>query len=180
MFWFLLLEFDLDSDINWEYFLITMACILLFYISFYSRKSDIYEEMRRIEKIDQFIKSNPTKYGLDADGCFFEVKEEFYIECIEDYKKDGEFLGVNTLKPVWTKMKALPGDILVVNKNSSYIIPKGEETYIECKPFQIIKDKGLNNLVYSKDKLIKIGKDVIKSKSMPLKDRLKITLSRPI
>ena len=77
-------------------------------------------------------------------------------------------------------MKALPGDILIVNKDSSYIIPKGEETYIECKPSPIIKDKGLNQIAYSKDKLIKIGKDVVKAKSMPFKDRLKITLSRPI
>ena len=136
--------------------------------------------MGRIEKIDQFIKTNPTKYGLDADGCFFEVKEEFQIECVEEYKPRGSFLGVEVLEPVWTKMKALPGDILIVNKNSSYIIPKGEEAYIECKPSQLSQGQGLTQDAYSKDKLIKVGKDVTKTKSMPFKDRIKITLSRPI
>jgi hypothetical protein len=136
--------------------------------------------MRRIEKIDQFIKDNPTKYGLDADGYFFEVKEDFYIECIESYAKEGKMSGIDVLKPIWTKMKAVPGDILVVNRNSSYIIPKGMDDYMECKPLQILKDKDLQDPVYTKDKLIKIGKGVFKSKPMSFKDRLKITLSRPI
>lgn len=136
--------------------------------------------MTRIEKIDQFLVSNPTKFGLDSDGYFFEVKEEFYIECVEDYKPSGKILGVEFLEPVWTKIKTLPGDILIVNKNSSYIIPKGEDSYIECKPSQITKVELPNQKVYPKDKLSKIGKDVLKVKSMPFKERLKITLSRPL
>ena len=136
--------------------------------------------MRRIEKIDSFTKINPTKYGLEAEGDFFEIIEEMYIECIESYAKDDKDLGMKGLKPVWVKMKALPGDVLVVNKNSSYIFPKGEEGCMECKPSQILEDKDPEQKFYPSDKLVKLGKGIMKFKSLPFQDRTKITLSRPI
>lgn len=136
--------------------------------------------MRRIEKIDSFTMANPSKYGLEADGDFFEVTEEMYIECIESYQKADENIGIEVLKPVWVKMKALPGDVLIVNKDSSYIFPKGEGGYMECKPAQIIKEKDPKQEFYPSDKLLKLGKGIMKFKSLPFQDRTKITLSRPV
>ena len=129
--------------------------------------------MRRIEPIDLYKKDFFTLYGIDL-GEYYEVTEGFFIEIVDEYKIQSENHGISYLQPQWTRIRTVPGDLIVVNQTDAYLLPKDEEFFIPCKP----ESNDLKFDRFPPDFLEKIGKEITRGHAMGMEDRKKFTLSR--
>jgi hypothetical protein len=133
------------------------------------------------KKIKEYAKASDSKYGLESDGSFYEVINEFYLEVLEGYEKTEEkYSGFNLLKPIWKELKAMKKDLLLISNKSAFIKPDGSSYYIECKPKES-KNKETPNLSrFSENNIKKIGKKLERTLLMNKEEIKKIILIRSI
>lgn len=134
--------------------------------------------MRRILKIDNFVKDFPSKYGLDADGSCYEVIDSFYMEVLTGYELKGTISGIDYFLPTWSRFKCIKGDLISVSKNGCYIQAKDTGGFMECKPESKISGGEPNLVVMPGNFLNKIGKDIMNIHSLSFQERNKIASSR--
>lgn len=133
--------------------------------------------MKRQLPIDLYTKNFPTLYGLDT-GEYYGVLEDFFLEVAEGYKIFSEKHKVKYLKQEWSRIRVIPGDLIVVNDTDAFLFPKNEEFFIQCQPESGGKDHPVFFNKFPTDLLEKIGKDVVRAHSMGMEDRKKFTLTR--
>lgn len=151
--------------------------ILLYYISFYPMESDIYVEMNRISKIDNFTSDFKSKYGLEAGGSSYVVKKDLYVEVISSYEI--ETIGEpNILKPIWSRIKLIKDDLLSVTSQGVFLELKDFEGFLECRPESSSKDGEPSFDKFDKESISKIGKDMISSNPMTFEERKKLITNR--
>lgn len=133
--------------------------------------------MSRILKIDNFEKDFEPKYGLDSGGSCYIIKKSFPLEVISSYDIE-ELEEPKKLKPVWSSIKCLEGDIISITKSGSFIQFKDYIGFIECRPENISKKGEPDFDRFPKDMIKKIGKNMIDSKPMTLEERAKLIIAR--
>jgi len=133
--------------------------------------------MSKILKIDNFAKSNKSKYGLESGGTCYLVKSPFYLEVISSYEI--ESLGKpNKLKEVWSKVKVAPEDIISVTDSGCFLQLKDITGFVECRP-EIFSKKGEPDFdTFPKESLTRIGMDMIDSNPMTFEERKKLIITR--
>lgn len=132
--------------------------------------------MSTIKKIDDFEKSFPTRYGLDADGSCYEVESPFDIMIIIDYEDmDGQDK-TNYKAPKWEKYKTSKGDVISCTKSGSFIIPKDKDGFVECTPLKDSKQQDISFDVFPKESLKKIGKGMFRLHPISFPERKKMTI----
>lgn len=135
--------------------------------------------MTRISKIDDYKKDFPSIYGIETGFCY-EVIEDFYAEALIEYKESVTILGVKCYEPSWNLINILKGDFLMASKNGLYASLNDFEGIIEIRPKKEIGEQKPSFDFIKEDYLIKIGKDSINLKMMPLEERSKIISTRGI
>ena len=136
--------------------------------------------MPRILKIDQFVNSFPSLYGLASDGSYYDVIEDFYAEALIDYVKKGETVKIDYLEPIWNKFNILKGDIIVSTKSGVYVQPQGYDTLLEIRPISFYPEGSPSFARFQENMLSKIGKDMTQKKIMDRQTRNKLLLTRGI
>jgi hypothetical protein len=135
--------------------------------------------MTRISKINDFVSDFESKYGLDAGGSCYIVKNDFYLEIISSYEDDKSIEGpLKYINPVWSKIKVTEGDLISVTKNGCFIEIKEVEGFVECRPEPTSKEMEPKLDRFPDDYLEKIGNDIISSKPMSFEERKKIIITR--
>ena len=114
-------------------------------------------------------------YGLFPVGYRYEVKEPFEIEILAGYNKKDH----GKMEPSWEKIKTIPGDLIGVGTNKTYLYPNETEGFVECRPVQSESSPVWNRLGSEKN-LEKIGKTPSGSKPLSMDERKKLSLSRGI
>ena len=134
--------------------------------------------MPRILKIDNFIKDFPVSYGLESDGTCYEVTNPFYIEIIEEYKKEGEIQEQPRFAPVWVKISTKEGDLISITESGSFIKLKGFDGFVACRPFNP-RPEGEPSFNKFPDGMVeKIGKGLITGNTLSMEDRKNIIIER--
>lgn len=136
--------------------------------------------MERILKIDQFVKSFPSKYGLASDGSYYDVLEDFYCEALISYEKKGKIGEVDYLEPVWQKFKAIKEDTIISSLSGAYLQPKDYEELIEIRPTSFSNEGDPSFDRFNKKILYRIGKDITQKKIMDSESKGKLILIRGI
>ncbi len=136
--------------------------------------------MTRILKIDNFVKDFPTKYGLDADGSYYEIKEPFEIMIIVNYEDISNQGEIKYKTPKWQKIQVREGDFISCSKNGAFFIPKEKDGFVECTPCKESKQQDISFDTFPKNSLKKIGKDLFKLHPMSFDEREKITISKEL
>lgn len=134
--------------------------------------------MRKIDKIDQFNQAFPIKYGLDADGACYEVQGDLFIEALLNYEEHDSPAYGKYLEPIWTKILANIGDLILSSKNGTFIKFQDHIGFVECKPVQDTKPGEPPMLRFPKESLKKIGNDLMSSNPMSLEERELIKTER--
>jgi hypothetical protein len=135
--------------------------------------------MSRILKIDQFVSSFPSIYGLECGFCY-EVIDEFEIEILSEYKSNGTIQGLPYLEPVWSTIKSQKEDIISTTKRSCFIMIEGYKGVVECRPKGISKEGEPSFDKFPLNCLKKVGMDVIKISPLSKEDKKEICLTRNI
>lgn len=132
--------------------------------------------MPRILKIDKFTDSFKSSYGLETGFCYL-VKSPFYLEIISSYEivEIGE---APSVKPVWSKIKAAPEDLLSVTNSGCFIELNDYNGFIECRPERTSKEGDPSFDSFPSNSLNKIGKDMIDCKPMAMEERKKVIIVR--
>lgn len=138
-------------------------------------KPDIYIIMSRILKLDDYEKSSPSIYGLEADGTCYELNSDIKMQVITGYSEPDKTADLKFREPNWESMVAKPGDILVVSNSCCYIIPKGNEGYMECRPEPRGGSQEPSFDRFDTADLTTIGKGLYRCHSLPFDVRKKIT-----
>jgi hypothetical protein len=133
--------------------------------------------MGRVKPLDLYKKDFPSLFGLEF-GEYYETLEDFFLEVIDSYRVSSEKTGIKYLKPEWSRIRSIQGDLITVNHSGAYLIPKGEEFFIPCKPEFISKKEEPSFDKFPINFLKKIGKDVVEGHSMGFEDRKKIIFTR--
>jgi hypothetical protein len=132
--------------------------------------------MNRIKPIDLHQKDFPSSYGIDQ-GVFYQVEEEFFLDVIEDYKSLNS-KGITYTEPQWSRIRVVSGDLIIVNGTDAYLLPKGEEYFLPCRPEHTGKNDRASFKRFPSDSLEKIGSGVTRGHSMGMMDRKKFILTR--
>jgi hypothetical protein len=133
--------------------------------------------MNKISRIDNFTADSKSKYGLEAGGTSYMINKDFYIEVLSSY--DIEKIGEpNILKPVWSRIKLINGDIISVTSSGAFLELKDFEGFLECRPESSSKEGEPSFDRFIKENISKIGKDMISSNPMTLEERKKLITSR--
>jgi hypothetical protein len=133
--------------------------------------------MSRILKIDDFQKSFPTKYGLEADGSCYGVEDNLEIMVIIGYK-DISDSGSLYKSPEWKKISCVKGDIIVCTKKGTFFVPIDGQGFVECSPVKPTSSQDLEFNFFPKGSLKKIGKGLVRLHPMPIEDRKEMLIYR--
>lgn len=133
--------------------------------------------MNKISKIDNFTRDFKSKYGLESEGSSYIVKNDFYVDVISSYEIE-EIGNPPLVKPVWSRIKLINGDLISVTSQGVFVELKDFEGFIECRPETTSKEGEPSFDKFERAKLNKIGYDMIESKPMTFEERKKLIINR--